>query len=393
MTQAGKLPYWRLSAFYFCHFAVMGALVPYLPAYLAQLGLAPAQIGSLMAIHMGMRLISPNIWGYVADRRGQILSTIRWGAALAAFSFLGMFGTHDVLHLAWVIGLFSFFWHACLPPFEALTLSYLGAAGHRYPLVRLWGSVGFIATVAGFGAFGERAIAYLPYVLAPLFFAIWAAACQVPAVAVRVKGEVSTSFLQVLRQPPVLGFLTTCFLLNLSHGPYYTFFTLYLQALGYRQQLIGGLWAWAVLAEVGLFVLLPRLRRRWQPRALFLGALGLTVLRWVLIAILARYPLALILAQALHAASFAVCHAMAVGYIQQFFSPAQQGRAQGLYSSVAFGGGSALGSLVSGFLWPYGGGFVIYLGAAGVAWVALVLAWLSLPPAHPQQASGLTRAA
>lgn len=393
MTSADELPYWRLSAFYFCHFAVMGMLVPYLPAYLAQLGLAPAQIGSLMAIHMGMRLISPNIWGYVADRRGQILSTIRWGAALAALGFLGMFGAHDALHLAWVIGLFSFFWHACLPPFEALTLSHLGDAGHRYPLVRLWGSVGFIVTVTGFGVFGEQAIPWLPYVLAPLFFAIWAAASQVPPAAVRSPGEISSSFLQVLRQPPVLGFLTTCFLLNLSHGPYYAFFTLYLKSLGYRQQLIGALWAWAVLAEVGLFVLLPWLARHWQPRVLFLWALGLTVLRWVSIALLARHPLVLIVAQALHAASFAVCHAVAVGYIRQFFSPAQQGRAQGLYSSVAFGGGSALGSLVSGYLWPYGGGFGIYLGAALVAAVALLLAWLSLPPAHPQPAPALTRAA
>jgi len=39
MTQAGGLPYWRLSAFYFCHFAVMGTLVPYLPAYLPSLDL------------------------------------------------------------------------------------------------------------------------------------------------------------------------------------------------------------------------------------------------------------------------------------------------------------------------------------------------------------------
>jgi PPP family 3-phenylpropionic acid transporter len=47
------VPYWRLSAFYFFYFALVGALSPFLGLYLADIGLTAYAIGLVNAVLMG----------------------------------------------------------------------------------------------------------------------------------------------------------------------------------------------------------------------------------------------------------------------------------------------------------------------------------------------------
>ncbi|MFO5855247.1 MFS transporter, partial [Klebsiella pneumoniae] len=51
-----------------------------------------------------------------------------------------------------------------------------------------------------------------------------------------------------LRQSGVLAFYLCVCLMQLSHGPYYTFLTLHLESLGYCRALIGLLWALGEIA-------------------------------------------------------------------------------------------------------------------------------------------------
>ena len=59
----------------------------------------------------------------------------------------------------------------------------------------------------------------------------------------------------------------------------------------------------------------------------------------------------MLFAQTLQAASFGDSHAVAIYLIHRLFTGSHQGRGQALYSSVSFGAGGAVGSLVSGYLW------------------------------------------
>ncbi|MCB1851523.1 MAG: MFS transporter, partial [Gammaproteobacteria bacterium] len=53
------MPYWRLSSFYFCYFAALGALIPFWGLYLKQLGFSAVEIGELMAIPMATKFAAP----------------------------------------------------------------------------------------------------------------------------------------------------------------------------------------------------------------------------------------------------------------------------------------------------------------------------------------------
>ena len=63
------------------------------------------------------------------------------------------------------------------------------------------------------------------------------------------------------------------------------------------------------------------------------------------------------------------------------FSGRHQGRGQALYSSLSFGAGGAAGSFVSGMGWETIGPDNVYLLAAGLAFIALLIAWVWVRPA------------
>lgn len=369
--------YWRLSGFYLFYFASLGALVPYWGLYLKSLDFSVTQIGQLIAILMATKIVAPNVWGWIADMTGHRMTIVRSASLLAALSFMGVFAGSGFWWMALVMIAFSFFWNAALPQFEATTMNHLGGETHRYSGIRLWGSVGFIVAVAALGplldAFGT---ARLPQVLAVVFILIWLSSLYVPESAAGHLSLNQERLRDVLRRPVVVALLAVCFLVQASHGPYYAFFSIYLESYGYSTALIGQLWALGVLAEIGVFLVMPRLLPRFGARALLLAAVVLTTLRWLLIAGFAAHLPVMLLAQTLHAASFGLYHAVAIYLVHRLFTGAHQGRGQALYSSVSFGAGGAAGSLVSGYLWTGMGAQSMYLLAAAVslAAVAVVLA-------------------
>jgi MFS transporter, PPP family, 3-phenylpropionic acid transporter len=376
---AGLYP--RLSAFYLFYFGAIGVFVPFFSFHLQGEGFGAVAIGQLMAIPMAMRVLAPGLWGWAADRSGRRELTLRVGALLAAGGAALLLGASSFLAVALALAAFSLPWSGLLPQFEATTLSHLGDRPQRYGHVRLWGSVGFILAVLLGGLLfrGER-IATVPAALLLLVAATAAAVWRVPparAPAAAVEGEFG-GFGAALRRPWVLALLLVCVLQQAAFGPYYVFFTIYLDELGYGTGMAGFLWAWGVAAEILMFIYTPRLIERFGSRSLLVFALGVSVLRWLLTAWAATSLPLLLFAQTLHMAAFGLFHAVAVLLVHRAFTGRLQGRGQALYSAVGFGVGGALGSLASGYAWSLGGAAAAWTGAALVALAAMVVAWWGL---------------
>jgi len=374
------MPYWRLSGFYFFYFASLGALIPYWSLYLRSLGFNATDIGNLMAILMATKIISPNIWGWVADHTGRRMAIVRAGCLISMLAFTGVFFSESFIWLVLVMVVFSFFWNATLPQFEASTFIHLGDQTHRYSSIRLWGSIGFIVAVWGLGSLLEgEAISMLPMILLLLFAGIWLSSLIVPEEAAGHLSLDHEPLRRLLSRPEVVGLLVACFLMQASHGPYYTFYSIYLQDYGYSLSAIGGLWALGVAAEVGIFLLMSRLVPLFGLRRLLLGSLLLAALRWLIIALYPESMGLIVFAQVLHAASFGIYHAAAIHYIHNFFTGRHQGKGQALYSSLSFGAGGALGSFYSGYLFEGFGARSMFLAAMLLALSGFLIAWRYLP--------------
>ena len=368
--------YWRLSGFYRFYFASLGALIPYWGLYLKSLGFGSVEIGELVAIIMATKIVAPNVWGWIADHTGRRMAIVRAGCLFAALAFAGVFFGQGYWWLVLVMSVFSFFWNAALPQFEATTLNHLGDQTHRYSSIRLWGSIGFIVAVAGLGALFEQAgTALLPSVLLVLLAAIWLSSLLVPESAAGHQALNEEPLRKVLRQPAVVSLLLVCFLLQASHGPYYTFYSLYMVDHGYSETAIGQLWALGVVAEIAVFLKMHHWLPRFGARNLMLAAAALTALRWLLIALFVDQVWIMAFAQTLHAASFGVYHAVSIHLIHHLFTGRHQGRGQALYSSLSFGAGGAAGSLLAGYMWDGIGAQWTYILAAATAVLAGWIAW------------------
>ena len=371
------MPYWRLSGFYFFFFAIVGALVPYWGPYLQGLGFSAGQVGESIALINLMRVVAPNLLGYLSDRWEQRLRVVRVAALLALLALAGLQGSQDFGWLLLMTGLFSFFWNGALPQFEAATMNHLGAQEHRYSRIRLWGSVGFIVAVALLGALIERwGVGLVPWAMLLLATGMWLVSLLTPDREAPLAPASAGNFWQQLRRPEVLGFLLAAFLSQMSHGPYYAFFSIYLQEHGYGSGLIGLLWAWAVVAEIAVFAVIHRWLPRHGPRRLMLAALLLGGLRWLVTGAFPQHLGLLFAVQTLHAASFGIYHAVGIAVVNRFFRGRSQGRGQAIYSSLTFGAGVAIGSLLAGYLWAEtGGNLVFYLAVVASVLAAGLAGW------------------
>lgn len=376
------MPYWRLSNFYFFYFALLGAIAPFMPLYLEYLGFSPARIGELLALPMLMRCLAPNLWGWLGDRSGQRLRIVRWGALLTLAGFSLIFVRLDYGWLVLVMLLHAFFWHAILPQFEVITFAHLDAQPERYSRVRLWGSIGFIATVVVMGYVFERyGLSGYPHVICLIMAGIWLSSLLVPDVTGRTgRSNLGAQFpvRELLCRKELWFFYMGVMLMQVSHGPYYSFLSIYLGELGYSRSMIGRLWSLGVLAEIVLFLLMPKILLRFSVRQVLLASFALAVVRWLLLGSLADQLGWLLLIQLLHAATFGSFHTAAMQFVQQQFPPARQGMGQALYVSLS-GIGAAAGALYAGYVWQPLGPLVAFAVAALVAAVAFVVLLYGLP--------------
>lgn len=373
----GALPYWRLSGFYFCYFALLGATAPFLALYFDYLEFSPARIGELIAITMLMRCVAPNVWGWLGDYTGRRLAIVRFGAVCTLISFAGIFISKSYAWLALVMALHAFFWHAVLPQFEVITLAHLREQAAKYSQIRLWGSIGFIVAVVGLGQLFENlSLAAYPLAIVLIMAAICISSFWVPDAQPRHRPEFAGQgrFIEQLKRPQILGFYLSVSLMQLSNGPYYTFLSVHLEALGYARGAIGGFWALGVLAEIVLFMFMAQLLARFSLRRVLLASFLITAVRWVLLGNFADHVVVLIIAQLMHAATFGSFHAASIHFVQRSFGDRQQGQGQALYAALA-GVGGALGALYSGYSWStLGSSWTFTLASVAVLAGAAVIA-------------------
>ena len=368
--------YPRLSSFYFFFFATLGAFVPYWSVYLQSLNFNAAEIGELMAIVMASKLVAPYFLGWLSDHTQKSLTLIKAALFFSIMTFSGVFFDQSYWWLVLVMITFGFAWNATLPLFEALTLNHLEGDTHHYSLIRLWGSVGFIVLVAALPfLIAEDEIARLPYFILALLVANGISAFFIKDKASNHSHETPLRIMPVLKNPVVLALLTACAFQAISHGAYYTFFSIYLEEHGYSRNVTGWMWAIGVAAEVGLFLIMHRLLHHFTASWLFAVSLFVTAIRWVMLALWVDNTVILVFSQLLHAASFGLFHAASIYLIHDLFPGRLQMRGQALYAGISFGLGGSLGNLLSGHTWDSIGSTGTFLLSAVLALIGAIIAF------------------
>lgn len=369
-----RLP--SLAFSYFTFYGVLGFLVPYLSVFLDGRGLSSQQIGELMASALFMRVTAPNLWAWLVVRVDRPMWMLKLASGMALLAFTSLVVLSGFWPMLVALALVNFFWNAALPQLETLTLSSLGRDFHKYARIRVWGSLGFIAvaTLTGFLIEWQSSEVFVwlgVTILALKFISVFLLS---PAPEAEQNDDLTNLKRSAFFKPAIMLFWLSMFCLQASHGPYYTFFVLYLDELGYSSSLGGGMISLGVVAEVATFLLAGQLMSRLDAYRIMCLALALTVVRWLLLGYLASSFAILIVVQLLHAASFALAHLSAVQFVSKQFSGPSLGIAQAFYTAVGFGLGGVVGTLLAGRTWLDGSGALFsFQWSAGLALFSLIL--------------------
>ncbi|MGV0960670.1 MAG: MFS transporter [Limnohabitans sp.] len=375
------LPFAAMSAAYFAH---IGFFNPYLPLWLKEMGLGLLAISVLTSVQAATRLFAPYAWGALSDRTGERVKLLRLGAVVA-------FASACLLWLDWgpvglgLVLLLMFTHTSSMMPMSEAAMAHLVSQGggfdaKRYGRVRLWGSLGFLVTVfvagAWFQAFGMH---HFPGWTVLSLGAVLLSAFWLPDLKEAAHAEhAHLPVWPVLRQQAVRWFFAAAFFHVLSHIGIYVFFSLYLDSLGYSKTMIGVLWAVSVAVEIVWFFTQSRWLARLPLTAWLVVCSAAMVLRMALTTVWADVLWVLLLAQAIHALTFAAHHTACIALLSHHFPGRLRGRGQALYTVIAYGFPGVLGGLLGGVLserWGLPSVFAASVLTSAVATAAAYKVW------------------
>jgi PPP family 3-phenylpropionic acid transporter len=366
----------RLSSSYFWYFAILGLIIPFLPVFLDAKSFSSIEIGEILAIITATKIIGPTFWAFAADKSGKQLAIIRSGALLALLSFSLLFWLNGYWPVVFCLAIFSLFWTAVLPQLEVLTLNSIRRSAKIYARIRLWGSIGFIflAVIAGdlIERYSADAFTYLGVmVLAGLFLSSMK---LTPAKKTKNPVQQVEKISDKIFSRSFIFFFLAGLMLQMSFGPYYGFFALYLRELGYPGFAVGIFITISVLAEILIFIYASIFFRYFRLKTLLAISILLTSLRWFMTGSFADVIWVLVLVQCIHALSFGLYHSVSIQFIHQHFNHDQQNRGQAIYIGGVYGLGGAIGAYIAGIVWQGGqGSELAYNLAASAAFIGFVL--------------------
>ena len=365
---------------YFLHFGVMGIYLPYFNLYCYQIGLSGSQIGVLGGVRTAATVMFPLIWGHLADRfniRRPLYIACTLGATLVWAGFLV---AERFAPMALLMGLYGLFYAPLIAFLEAFAMEALGAEKQRYGTLRAWGTLGFILISLGLGPLiSPDSMMLIVGLILGGSAAQAVCALALPAVT-RAQGPVWGATLKSYANLPVMGFLTAAFLMLVSHGAYYNFFSIHLAALGYSGTVIGIAWALASAGELVVMFLSASLFERVRLNRVLSASFGVAALRWILLAEMSHLAV-LLASQLLHTITYGTFHMASILYVDGASTANNKTMGQALNNALTYGLGLMVGFFGSGILYQQAGPRVLFWVSAGIALLAALV--FGLTQANP----------
>ncbi|WP_225414104.1 MFS transporter [Stigmatella hybrida] len=377
---AGRTP---LAVFYFLYFGTVGITQPFLPAYLRSLNLSTSQVGLLLALSPLMSLVTPPVWGHLADRTGQIgriLTVLTVGATLC---FAPLLKVDHLLALLATLAAFAAFSSSITPMVDSLALNRVAQVGGSYAHLRLFGSLGFVVITTTFGLVAQRVDASI--VAVPLgllgLLALWSFTLHGRSAAGASRHPLAG--FQLLKDHKDLRWMLAATCLHwMACTPYNGMLAIHVLSLGLPPSVVGLSAGMAVTAEVAAMLLYPRFADRIAPRHLLCVAFGMSALRWLGMAFVTS-ALPLIALALVHSMTFGIFYVASVAFMARRIPVHLRATGQGLFSAITMGIGGLVGSASSGVGYSLLGGHGLFAVAAGLEVVAALLVLQVSSPPNP----------
>ncbi|MEA2016864.1 MAG: MFS transporter [Campylobacterota bacterium] len=348
--------FFKLSAFYFFYFAAVGVYVIFLPKVLLDIGYSTSDIGIVLALAPLMRFLTPFLFlkhinlDQKVFKNTLILSVISASLFYITIDNFYMFMVNNAI-LGMCLSLL-------LPYIEIIAIKELG---DRYGKSRLYGSVGFMLI-------GLVLANYLtnPYVALHYYLVVTVATAYFAYVLLEYDCEhIETKNDEEFSLLKYWPFWVSLFLMQVSFGGFYNFFTIYETSYGVSLEVVSYLWAFGVICEiVMLYFQAPILKNNLLFIIKF--SILITALRWFLLYLFPESLTISYITQSIHAFSFGLYHSAVIIYLYTLYT--NKKLAQQFMLGFAYGLGGFVGALIAGIVY----GEYLFLYSSLVALLAFI---------------------
>ncbi len=327
-----------LGAYYFFYFALVGVYVIFMPKTLLGLNYSTVDVGIIYSAAPFMRFLLPFIF------RHYLSLTPKVYRVSLIFTLLGTLIFMQTVDSFWFYLIANLLFGASmgisLPYVETIALARLSK--HKYGKVRLWGSLGFMAIALWLGkilSYPKEALYYLSAMalFTLLFGFVITKYDNIPHSLSKDDATFSLG--------KYWAFWLSVFLLQVSFGGFYNFFTIYETDHGISLEMTSWMWSFGVLCEIFMLYFQGGLLKRDLLYILQFATI-VTALRWLMLYL---YPYSItitFISQSLHAISFALYHTAAITYVFSLYT--QKKLAQQFMLGIEFGLGGSVGAILAG---------------------------------------------
>lgn len=351
----------RISGFFFFYFSIIGVYIIFMPKILEVLDYTAPQIGLVFAVAPLTRFIVPFFFLKHFTLGRPVFFAALSSTLLSAVLFyltiddVWLFLIPNVL-LGASLGLI-------LPFIETYSMEYLGK--ERFGRSRLYGSIGFMAIGLILAKLLDDPFMGLHFFLGSvLLMILFSLLITLRNVHFKTKSKGHEGSIDLFKHA---GFWLSLFLMQVSFGAFYNFFTIYETAHGISLETTSWLWAFGVICEIVLFYYQAPLLRRFDMLTLVKFATLMTSIRWLLLFLFPGSLFISFFSQSFHAFSFALHHTAAFSYLHSLYT--NKKLAAQFYYGLSFGLGGFAGALIAG--WAYGP--YLYLSSAFIAFLAFLV--------------------
>ncbi len=339
-----------LGSFYFSYFAIVAVYIIFMPKVLEQVGYLPSQIGILFAAAPLVRFLMPFLFLKHIRLNAKVFSfslALALVSSLLIHPFITFFWPLLIINVTLGIGM-----SLVLPYVESLALSHMPK--ERYGKVRLFGSIGFILV-------SLVLVRYLNDPHNAVFFLNFSTVFTALFGLLLIRYERRKS----LEESPQEGKFNllahwplwlSLFFMQVGFGGFYNFFSIYASSypIGISDWHLSAmdmtvyLWSFGVICEIVMLYFQGPLL---QNRLLFvlMVSVGVTIFRWLILALFPDKLALLFLSQSLHAFSFALYHSAAIMYLHGLYT--NKKLSQQFFAGIAYGLGGFVGASISGFIY------------------------------------------
>ncbi|MEY8734084.1 MFS transporter [Peribacillus frigoritolerans] len=365
-----------LKSFNFLYFGLLAIFIPFLPVYLADQGLRPAQIGFIIGTGGFVTLITQPLWGMISDKtrtiRKVLLLLIFFSSVIGYF----LYDSSSYLQLILFAMLLYFFLMPIDPLTESLNFTMAEKSGISYGSIRTYGALGYavISLITGYvmSYFGANSLAFLFAGIGLISFIVsW----MMPDAPVSGKPVTLSSLKHFFSNKETLLFLLLVFICAVPARMNDTFLGVYIRELGGSAKLVGLTWFLAAGSEIVVFALSFWWLRKGKEIIIISFAAAFFFIRYFVSAWITD-PQLLAYLQVMQLLTFPIFYSAAIQYLYRIVPVEWRATGQTVLALLFFGVSGIIASYIGGAIYGAYGGKTLYLFISSISFIGMVFAFV-----------------